>query len=205
MSDSIRLSLWFSTQTTAQILPHLAHVVELLPAEALERGVRSLSVTALDWSEPALVEERYETGIPLAAALEQMREFVQADCAGELELAWLLWSYDPERARPDGPAAEDEGWLQVPQTLRCSSLGPQFADGLAAAEGHVVVDFGLDEAFLAELAPWNASTRRHLQANILQLLAFSRKVELQLRPQRRRLWSEGEADWTQRLLRRIAE
>lgn len=202
MSDSIRLSLWFSTQTAAQILPHLAHVIELLPVEALERGVRSLSVTALDWSEPALLEERYEAGIPLAAALDQMREFVQADCACELELAWLLWSYDSQAEPKDG---DDEAWLQTPHTLRCSSLGPQFADGLAGEEGHVVVDFGLDEAFLAELAPWNASTRRHLQANILQLLAFSRKVELQLRPQRRRLWSEGEADWTQRLLRRITE
>ncbi|HUX67426.1 MAG TPA: hypothetical protein VMV31_08045 [Terriglobales bacterium] len=194
------MSLWFSTQTAAQILPHLAQVVELLPAEALQRGVRSLSVTALDWSEPALLEERYHTGIPLPAALEPMRPLVQADCACELELAWLLWGY-----HPDGAAGADEGWRQTPHTLRCSSLGPLFGDGLAAQEGHVVVDFGLDEAFLAELAPWNASTRRHLQANILQLLAFSRKVELQLRPQRRRLWSEGEADWTQRLLRRIAE
>lgn len=198
MSDSIRLSLWFSTQATAQIVPHLAHVAELLPAEALERGVRALSVTALDWSEPALLDERFDAGIALAAALEQLRPLVHDDCACELELAWLLWRYHPDRPAPDD-------WEQVPHPLHCTSLGPHFGDGLAAEDGHVIVDFGLDEAFLAERAPWNASTRRHLEANILQLLAFSRKAELQLRPQRRRLWSEGEADWTQRLLRRIAE
>lgn len=192
MSDHIRLSLWFSTHTEAEILPHLADVARVLPAEALERGVRQLAVTALDWNEPALIEERFESGgIPLEAALAAMRDFAQPDCACELELAWLLWRYD------------GQAWEQVPHPLVCTSFGSDFAAGLAAQEGHVVVDFGLDEAFLAELAPWDAATRGHLQANILQLLAFSLRLQNQLQPLRRRLWSDTEADWSQKLLARL--
>ncbi|MGH9482660.1 MAG: hypothetical protein ACRD1L_11285 [Terriglobales bacterium] len=193
MSDHIRLSLWFPTQTAAQVLPHLQRTAETLPSEAVEGGVRELSVVALDWSQTPLFQMRYERGIPLAPAIEQMREFVQEDCACEIVLAWLLWIYGPK------------GWEQAPQPVRVSSLGPSFEPGLAKDEGQVVVDFGLDEVFLAELAPWDVSTRRHLQANILQLLAFTRMVEEKLRPQNRRLWSEGEENWTTRLLARIEQ
>ena len=173
------------------MLPRLAAVAEALPEEALERGVQQLSVSALDWSEPPLLEERVSSGVPVRVAIEQMREFVQEDCACELEMAWLLWTYG------------DNGWVQSAQPVTCTSLGPAFADGLCAEEGHLQVDFGMDEAFLAEQAPWDASTRAHLQANILQLLAFSHKAQRQLQPLRRKLWGESEADWTQKLSLRL--
>lgn len=193
MSDHIRLSLWFGTQTAAQVLPRLAQAVEVLPAEARERGVRQLAVTALDWSQPPLLEERFDAGIALELALELMRAWAHEDCACELELAWLLWRYGAS------------GWEQVPHPVRCVSLGPLFGEGLAAEEGHLQIDFGLDEAFLAELAPWEGATRAHLQANILQLLAFSHKLQTQLQPRRRRLWSEGEEDWTRKLVLRLQD
>lgn len=193
MSDHIRLSLWFPTQTVVQVLPHLQRTAETLPAEALERGVQELRVVALDWSQAPLIEDRFDQGVPLTAAIEQMRGFVKDDCAAELELAWLLWIHTPN------------GWEQAPQPVRFSSLAPRFEPGLAKEQGHVIVDFGLDELFLVEMAPWNDSTRRHLQANIVQLLAFSRLVEEKLRPSNRRLWSEGEENWAQRLLARTAE
>lgn len=189
MSDHIRLSLWFASQTQAQLLPRLAHAVAALPAEALERGVRAFTVTALSFAEPPLLDERAESGLPLDDALAQMRSFLADDCACELELTWQLWIY------------QQNSWRQTPQPLTFSALGPAFAD--AARDGHLTVDFGLDEAFLAELAPWNDDTRRHLQANITQLLVYCHRVQQQLQPQRRRLWSETEADWTEKLMRRL--
>ena len=72
-----------------------------------------------------------------------------------------------------------------------TSFGRAFADHDAAQEGDIVIDFGLDEIFLAELAPWTASTRQHLQANILQLLAFCHKLQAALAPLRRQLWCIG--------------
>jgi len=191
VSDHIRLSLWFASQTAAQVLPRLAQAVEVLPREARERGVLQLSVTAVDWSEPAVLEERFDAGIALEAAWAPMREFVQEDCACEVELAWLLWRYG------------QHGWEQTPQPVTFTSFGPEFGANEGDNDGHVMVDFGLDEAFLAEAAPWGAETRAHLQANILQLLAFSLKAQTQLQPQRRRLWSEAEEDWTQKLAARL--
>lgn len=191
MSDRIRLSFWFESQTRAQVLPRLADAAAVLPEEALGRGVQQYSVVALDWNEPALLEERPEGGVPLAVAIEAMREFVHEDCAGEVELAWLLWSYN------------SGAWRQAPHPLRLSSLGAGFAAQNVREEGDLTVDFGLDEAFLAELAPWNRETRQHLQANIVQLLVYCHKLQQQLRPMQRRLWSEGEDDWTEKLTRRL--
>lgn len=194
MSDHIRLSLWFRTQPAAQVLPRLAQAAEQLPVEALERGVRRLAVTALEWQQAALVEEEFEEGIPLDAALAQMREFFQPDCACQVDLAWMLWKFDHGE------------WKQTPHPLQMASVGPGFGerDGSVREEGHVMVDFGLDEAFLAEQAPWSVETRRHLQANILQLLAYCHKAQQRLQPAKRLLWSEDEADWTQKLMRRLA-
>ncbi|MGH9393886.1 MAG: hypothetical protein ACRD1E_06925, partial [Terriglobales bacterium] len=182
MSDHIRLSFWFSAQPATQVLPRLAQAAEQLPAEAQQRGVRLLSVVAFDWQQAALLEEEYETGIAFEAALEAMREFLQPDCACRVEMAWLLWRYQ-------------EGiWTQAPHSIQLASLGPDFGREERAIEdeGQVVVDFGLDEVFLAERAPWNVETRRHLQANILQLLAYCHKAQQQLQPKKRLLWSEDE-------------
>lgn len=173
------------------MLPRLQQACEALPQEARERGVRGVAVTALDWTQAPLLEERFEPGVELEAALTRLREFAHDDCACEAELAWLLWHFRNGR------------WEQAPQSVRLITLGIAFGDGLAAQEGHIEVDFGLDEVFLAELAPWNAETRQHLQANIVQLLVFSQKVQERLRPQRRRLWSEDVDDWTQKLVQRL--
>lgn len=153
--------------------------------------MRQFRVVAVNWSEPALVEERATNGITVAAAMDAMRGFVHEDCACEMDLAWLLWNYG------------ERGWEQTPQPVRFASLGPSFGDQLAAEDGHLSVDFGLDEAFLGEVAPWNAETRRHLQANILQLLAFCHKLQQQMHPRARRLWSDDEEDWTQKLIQRL--
>jgi hypothetical protein len=192
VGDRIRFSLWFESQPTAQILPRLAHAAEVLPIEALERGVWEFRVVALNWSEPALVDQRISEGITVAQALEEMRGFVHEDCACELEMAWMLWGYG------------EAGWKQSPHPVRIASLGPRFGER-PGEEGHVVVDFGLDEPFLAEAAPWNADTRRYLQANILQLLAYCHKAQQQMRPRLRRLWTDETEDWTEKLVRRLRE
>lgn len=173
------------------MLPRLQQAVGVLPVEAQERGVFALSVAPVAWTEPPLVDERFTEGIPLAEALEALAEFLADDCAGEVELAWLLWRYS------------GSNWEQVPHPVRFQVIGSRFGEAAADQDGHLLVDFGLDEVFLAELAPWGEATRKHLQANILQLLAFSHKLQAQLHPQRRKLWSDNEEDWTRKLVLRV--
>lgn len=192
MSDRIRLSLWFEGQTKAQMLPRLALAAETLPQEAVERGVQQFAVTAVDWSEAPLLDERAKPGVVISDAVEAMREFAQEDCACEIEMTWSLWTYAGGK------------WNQSPQPLRLTSMGGQFGDASIRDEGDLIVDFGMDEAFLAELAPWNRETRQHLQANIVQLLVYSRRLEERLKPVQRRLWSEDEeGDWTEKLKQRL--
>lgn len=173
------------------MLPRLRQAVGVLPAEAQERGVFALSVCPVNWNEPPLLEERGTEAVPLEEAVEALAEFLADDCAAELELAWLLWRYS------------GAGWEQVPHPVRFQIIGAEFGEDTAVQDGHLVVDFGLDEVFLAELAPWEEDTRKHLQANILQLLAFSHKLQAQLHPLRRKLWSDSEEDWTRKLVLRV--
>ena len=193
MTDPVRFSLWFSDHSVNELLPRLAQAAAVLPAEALERGVREVKLTAVDWNEAALVEEQFESGMALDAAIELLRPFAADDCACELRLSWSLWIY-----------AEAE-WRQRAMPITFTSFGRAFADHDAAQEGDIVIDFGLDEIFLAELAPWTASTRQHLQANILQLLAFCHKLQAALAPLRRQLWSEAEDESTLDLSERLAQ
>lgn len=155
------------------------------------RGVRQFSVVPIDWNEPAVIEERPEAGVSAEEAIEAMREFMHEDCAAEIELSWLLWTYS------------GGSWQQAPHQLRFTGMGPAFGGGSAREDGQISVDFGLDEAFLADLAPWNRETRQHLQANIIQLLVYAHRLQEQLHPAERRLWSDGESDWTAKLTRRL--
>lgn len=186
------MGLWFEGQTKAQVLPRLALAAETLPQEAVERGVQQFAVTAVNWSEAPLVDERAQPGVAISEAMESMREFVQEDCACEIEMTWSLWSYSAGK------------WNQSPQPLRLTSMGGAFGDAGIRDEGDLIIDFGMDEAFLAELAPWNRETRQHLQANIVQLLVYCRRLEERLQPVQRRLWSEDEeGDWTEKLKQRL--
>lgn len=195
MSQAIRFSLWFSEHETNDVLPRLGAAAEALPPEAVQRGVREWTVQAVDWNEPPLLEESTENNQPgtsLPAALAHLAEFAQPDCTCSLELEWMLWTFGAE------------GWKHGPHPVVIRSFGPDFgAGGRAAEEGQVLIEFGPDEPFVAELAPWDAATRQHLQTNILQLLAFCHAVQRRLQPQRRKLWSEDENDWTTRLSLRL--
>ncbi|HEY7837911.1 MAG TPA: hypothetical protein VIC54_04885 [Terriglobales bacterium] len=202
----MRFSLWFDEHTANDVLPRLRAAAEALPPEAVQRGVRQWTVQALEWSEPPLLEESAESaerasepegsmveaGATIEVAIAHLAEFAQADCACSLEMEWMLWEFG------------DEGWKQTPHAVICRSLGPEFGGGTAAAdEGQVLIELGGDEPFVAERAPWDVSTRRRLQANILQLLALCHAVQRRLQPVRRKLWSESEADWTEKLALRL--
>lgn len=173
------------------MLPRLAQAVESLPPEVVKAGVRGVTLHPLAWSEPALVDESYPSGVPLAEALDQLRTFLHDDCAAELTVQWPLWSWT------------DSAWKSSPHPLLIAVLGADFEEGAYREQGHLRLDFGLDEAFLAELAPENEDRRHHLEFNILRLLGVARALQTRLKPERRRLWSESDGELTARLLERL--
>lgn len=189
----MRFSLWFDSQEMNDLLPRLGAAAAALPPEALRRGAREWSVQAVDWDEPPLLEESAESDqevTTIEAAIAHLAEFAQDDCACSLEMEWMLWEYG------------EQGWKHAPHPVIIRSLGPSFDNG-DREDGEVVIELGADDPFVAEMAPWDANTRHHLQANILQLLAYCHAVQRRLQPVRRRLWSENEADWTARLTLRL--
>lgn len=173
-------------------MQRLATAAGALAPEAAPE-VESLAVTAVEWSEPPVLEQRPQPPLAVEEAIAVMAGFFHADCAAEVEMSWPLWQFGRE------------GWRRQPARLVCTTLGPGFAAGAAADEGQVQVDFGMDELYLAELAPWDRATRMHLQTNIAQLLAGSLQLQHRLQPRRRRLWSEGGGDWSERLAERLRQ
>lgn len=195
MSERIHFSFWFLTQTPAEMLQRLSILISSLPAETQERGVLGISSTALSWSEPALIDERYDPPVPPADALEQLREYLQEDAAAEIEMAWMLWVY------------EDGQWKHKPQPIRFICIGTEFDKDepreVGKGLGHLLVEFGLDEPFLAENTPWGTETRRHVQANIMLLLAYLRQLQVRMGLCVSRLWSDEVEDWSSKLVRRM--
>lgn len=191
MSDAIHLSLWFPEQHETRILPRLAEALGLFPASAGQEGVLALRVLPIDWTESPALDERFPTPLPLEEALPLVEEFVHEDFAFEFELAWDLWQWDGEK------------WTKAPSRVVIIALGDQFADGVVREQGHLLFDLGSDELFLAENAPLNDETRHKVQLNIAQLLALTHRLQAEMRPSARLLWSEDDSDLAQKLIARL--
>lgn len=191
MSDVIHLSLWFPEHHETRILPRLAEALRLFPFSTDKPGLLALRVLPLDWTESPVLDERFPGPLPAEEVLPLVEEFVHEDYAFEFELAWDLWEW------------EGKGWIKGPSAVRLTALGEQFADGVAREQGHLLLDLGSDELFLAEHAPLNDETRHKVQLNIAQLLALTHRLQAEMHPSARLLWSEDDSDLAQKLIARL--
>lgn len=191
MSDAIHLSLWFPEHNETRILPRLADVLHLFPFATSKPGVQALRVLPIDWTESPVLDERFPTPLPPEEALPLVQEFVHEDFAFEFELAWDVWQWDGKE------------WTKGPSRVVLTAFGDQFADGVAREQGHLLFDLGNDELFLAENALLNDETRHKVQLNIAQLLALTHRLQAEMRPSARLLWSEDDSDLAQKLIARL--
>lgn len=191
MSDAIHLSLWFPSHQETQILSRLGEALRLFPASADRAGVLALRVLPIDWTESPVLDERFPGPLPFEEVLPLVEEFVHDDYAFEFEVAWDLWQWDNSR------------WEKQPNRVILTAFGDQFADGVAKEQGHLLFDLGSDELFLAEHAPWSDETRHKVQLNVAQLLTLTHRMQAEMRPSARLLWSEDESDLAQKLIARL--
>lgn len=191
MSDVIHLSLWFPEHNETHLLTRLAEALRLFPASATKAGLLALRVLPIDWTESPVLDERFPTPLAPEDALPLVEEFVHEDFAFECELAWDLWQWD------------GKGWNKNPSRVMLTALGEQFAEGVSREQGHLLFDLGNDEPFLAEHAPLNGDTRHKVQLNIAQLLALTHRLQAEMHPSARLLWSEDESDLAQKLIARL--
>src|SRR6266576_1591176 len=108
MADSLDLSLWFPAFEEPDILPRTVDVLRQFPFSERLPGVPYVAVQPVAWSEPTLLEQRFQPGIPPEQAAGVASELLHEDYAYAFEAYWDLWS----------PTAGTTKWVETPTLAR---------------------------------------------------------------------------------------
>ena len=197
MADSLYLSLWFPSFSEGEILARAASVMRQFPFSAVREGVTYLSVHPVAWSEPTVLERRFNPGVAPEEAAEVVAEFAHEDFAFVFETFWDLWTPNEDE--------HGEAWVQRPAAVKFLVHGVQFDEGTYAEDGHIEVDFGLDMPFLFEGLRLTHEVEQRIKTNVAKLINFSSAVEKHCGITGRVLWSESEDNLAQKLVARLQQ
>ena len=197
MADSLYLSIWFPTFREGEMLTRALGVLRQFPYSVLREGITYLSVHPVAWTEPTVLEQRFNPGILPEEAADVASEFAHDDFAFVFEAFWDLWVPNDDE--------HGENWIQRPVAVRFLVHGLQFDEGIYTDDGHIEVDFGLDTLFVQEGLGHSPDIQTHLQVNIAKLVAFSAAVEKNCGISGRVLWSESEENLAQKLIAKLQQ
>ncbi len=192
MPDPLYLSLWFPHFETIEILPRTVSVMRQFPFSKTRPGVTYLALHPVSWTEPTVLEQRFNPGVPPEEAAAVAQDLLHADYAFSFDAYWDLWS----------PAQNRTEWTQVPSPVKFIAHGNEF-ERPEAEVGDIQIDLGLDEPFLYENLQLNAAQESRLRENIAQLVAFTAAVEKNSGASARLLWSESDENLAQKLIARL--
>jgi len=197
MADSLYLSVWFPTFREGEMMSRTAAVLRQFPFSSVREGITYLSVHPVAWTEPTVLERRFDPGVSPEEAVDLASEFVHDDFAFVFEAFWDLWVPNDDE--------HGESWVQRPSAVRFLIHGVQFDDGIYTDDGHIEVDFGLDSSFVYEGQHLSPAIEKHLRSNIAKLIGFSNAVEKHCAVSGRVLWSESEENLAQKLIARLQQ
>ena len=195
MADSLNLSLWFRSFRETEMLPRAVSVMREFLFSEVREGITYLSVHPVAWSEPTVLERRFDPGISPEEAAEIAGEFAHDDFAFVFEAFWDLWVPNDDES--------GDAWVQRPIAVRVIVHGVQFDEGIYTDDGHVEVDFGLDRPFLFEGLELSAKNEAQVRYNVAKLVAFTLAVQNNCGLSGRVLWSESENNLAQKLIAQL--
>ena len=179
------------------MLPRTVSVMRQFLFSEIREGITYLSVHPVAWSEPTVLERRFDPGISPEEAAEIAGEFAHDDFGFVFEAFWDLWVPNDE--------ATGDAWVQRPVAVRFVVHGVQFDEGIYADDGHIEVDFGLDTPFLFEGLELSAINEEHVRFNVAKLIAFTLAVQNNCGLSGRVLWSESENNLAQKLIAQLQQ
>jgi len=197
MADSLNLSLWFPSFHENEMLPRAVSVMRQFLFSEIREGITYLSVHPVAWSEPTVLERRFNPGISPEEAAEIAGEFAHDDFAFVFEAFWDLWV--------PNESSEGDAWVQRPIAVRFVVQGVQFDEGIYTDDGHVEVDFGLDTPFLFEGLKMSSANEEHVRQNVAKLVAFTLAIQNNCKISGRVLWSESESNLAQKLIAQLQQ
>jgi hypothetical protein len=180
--DRLYFSCRLKASPTANVLRQYGKMLGVFPFSKLAKRGPVLRVYAVEQVEPPLLEREFplqEDSIGTTAdILNVAGEFLQADCACEVDTYWDLWQY------------EGTEWNLRPAAVTLSCFGPEFEN---EQSDHLRIEFGPDARFLP-VAGLDASLRMG-QSNLKSLLKLVGDLERSLDLASRRVWSESGANF----------
>ncbi len=183
MSDRLSLSLWLRGGVTAQNQHRaLEKILRAFPFSRLTTSASTLSIMAVDWSEPPVAEYPLEAGAPEPDEIIRLaKEFKEADTALQLDTFWDLWG------------VLDGDWKLLPAAVSILSFGPGFErDG----DEDFRIEFGTESRFLPS---GGGATLKLVQSNIRSLLKLVHDIENALPIEKRHLSTESAENFAARL------
>jgi hypothetical protein len=228
MADTLYLSLWYPNLRLAAMGDKLTAVLGAFAKHGGEARVYSATVWPVNWSESPVFQKIFghgERGLEPRQAVEDALELLHEDYAYEFQIGWSLWEHEILPG-PSGPrqqtstslrSAEDDTandtaagddvpqtrWARESRLVRVTGYGPLFDEGAYEQDGHIRIDFGSDAAFLDEDIELDATTARHVEENVRQLVELTNAVEKESGATARLLWSELGESLAQRLAARL--
>jgi hypothetical protein len=192
MPDPLYLSLWFPDFTGPAMLPHILAVLQQFPFSEQRPGIAYVAVQPVSWNEASVLERRFSPGVAPEEAVLIAADLVHDDYAYTFDAYWDLWT----------PDAKGQ-WQLIPSQVKFVAQGEEFDDGIQQETGHIEIDFGLDSLFVQENVELTDETQAKIRENVLRLIEFSKKVEMNTRATSRRLWSESDESLPQKLIARL--
>lgn len=192
MADPLYLSLWFPDFNGPAMLPHILAVLQQFSFSEQRVGITYVAVQPVSWNEASILERRFSPGIPPEQALVVAADLIHDDFAYTFDAYWDLWTPD-----------ENGNWQRVPSLVQFIMQGEEFDERTQAETGHIQIDFGLDSLFVQENVALTDETQAKIRDNVLQLIEFTKKLEMKTRATSRRLWSESDESLPQKLIARL--
>lgn len=192
MPDPLYLSLWFPDFNGPAMLPHMLAVMQQFPFSQQRPGITYSSVQPVSWNEASVLERRFSPGISPEEAVVIAADLVHDDYAYVFDAYWDLWTPD-----------ENANWQLIPSQVKFVVQGDEFDEGAQEELGQIQIDFGLDSLFVQENVKLTDETEAKIRDNVLKLIEFTKKVEMNTRATSRRLWSESEETLPQKLIARL--
>ena len=193
MADSLYLSLWFADFSTESMFARALAIVREFPFSQQRPGITALAVHPFSWSEPTILEQRFNPGAQPEEAVSATAGLLHEDYAYVFEANWDLWT-------PREGASE---WMHQPSDVKFIARGEEFEEGEAKTQGDIEVDFGLDSPFLYEELQLSGELETRVRANVQALVDFISRVEKNAGTSARLLWSESDENLAQKLVSRL--
>ncbi len=163
------------------MLRHFEQLLGAFPFSKLRPGIGALRIYALELAEPPVLEHAFAGETDIDTVVAMCREFENSDCAYVVDGWWELWKYT-------------DAWKLGPSPVSLACWGPQFENG----EGdHLRIDFGPETNYLSQ--PHAPGSTRAIHSNIRGVLRLTGELEESLPVDRKRLWSESEEDFAERV------